>query len=70
MDIIETLKADYKKFPVDQTYSIYADNVYFQDPMTKFRGLERYKKMIQFIQTWFFKYQNGCTWHPPRERFY
>ncbi|MDJ0775450.1 MAG: DUF2358 domain-containing protein [Mastigocoleus sp. MO_167.B18] len=53
MDIIETLKADYKKFPVDQTYSIYADNVYFQDPMTKFCGLERYKKMIQFIQTWF-----------------
>ena len=53
MDIIETLKADYQRFPVNQTYSLYADNVYFQDPMTNFRGLERYKKMIQFIQTWF-----------------
>lgn len=53
MDIIETLKADYQRFPVNQTYSIYADNVYFQDPMTKFRGIERYKKMIQFMKTWF-----------------
>ena len=53
MDIIETLKADYQRFPVNQTYSLYADNVYFQDPMTKFSGIERYKKMIQFMKTWF-----------------
>ncbi|AUS98919.1 hypothetical protein CLI64_00035 [Nostoc sp. CENA543] len=53
MDIIEILKADYQRFPVDQTYSIYAADVYFQDPLNNFRGVERYKKMIKFIQTWF-----------------
>ncbi|WP_016951865.1 DUF2358 domain-containing protein [Anabaena sp. PCC 7108] len=53
MDIIEILKADYQRFPVNQTYSIYAADVYFQDPVFKFRGLELYKWMIKFIQTFF-----------------
>ncbi|WP_392530713.1 DUF2358 domain-containing protein [Nostoc sp. C117] len=53
MDIIEILKEDYKRFPVNQTYSIYAPDVYFQDPMNKFRGVKRYKEMINFIQNWF-----------------
>lgn len=53
MDIIEILKADYHRFPVEQTYSIYAPDVYFQDPVFKFRGLELYKWMIKFIQTFF-----------------
>ncbi|BAZ04546.1 DUF2358 domain-containing protein [Calothrix sp. NIES-3974] len=53
MDIIDILTTDYQRFPVNQTYSIYAKDVYFQDPMNKFRGIERYQKMIQFIQTWF-----------------
>ncbi|HIK05453.1 MAG TPA: DUF2358 domain-containing protein [Trichormus sp. M33_DOE_039] len=53
MDIIEILKQDYQRFPVNQTYSIYADDVYFQDPLNSFRGVERYQKMIKFIQTWF-----------------
>lgn len=53
MDIIEVLKEDYQRFPVNQTYSIYAQDVYFQDPMNKFRGIERYKLMIKFIETWF-----------------
>ncbi|HYW18521.1 MAG TPA: DUF2358 domain-containing protein [Nodularia sp. (in: cyanobacteria)] len=53
MDIIEILKQDYQTFPADQTYSIYAENVYFQDPLTKFRGIKRYQQMIKFIQTWF-----------------
>jgi hypothetical protein len=53
MDIIEILKEDYQRFPVNQTYSIYAPEVYFQDPMNKFRGVKRYKEMINFIQTWF-----------------
>lgn len=57
MDIIETLKADYQRFPVDQTYSIYAPDVYFQDPVFKFRGLELYKWMIKFIQTFFLNLQ-------------
>jgi Uncharacterized conserved protein (DUF2358) len=53
MDIIEILKEDYQRFPVNQTYSIYAPEVYFQDPLNKFRGVKRYKLMINFIQTWF-----------------
>ncbi|MBX9253942.1 DUF2358 domain-containing protein [Desmonostoc muscorum CCALA 125] len=53
MDIIEILKEDYQRFPVNQTYTIYAPDVYFQDPMNKFRGVKRYKEMINFIQTWF-----------------
>ncbi|MEA5566788.1 DUF2358 domain-containing protein [Anabaena sp. UHCC 0399] len=53
MDIIETLKQDYQSFPDNQTYSIYAANVYFQDPLNSFRGVNRYKQMIKFIKTWF-----------------
>ncbi|MEH2104107.1 DUF2358 domain-containing protein [Nostoc sp.] len=53
MDIIEILKEDYQRFPVNQTYNIYAPDVYFQDPLNKFRGVKRYKEMINFIQTWF-----------------
>jgi hypothetical protein len=52
-DIIEILKQDYQHFPVDQTYSIYANNVFFKDPLNQFRGLDRYKQMLGFIQTWF-----------------
>ncbi|MBE9231851.1 DUF2358 domain-containing protein [Cuspidothrix issatschenkoi LEGE 03284] len=54
MDIVETLKADYARFPGDQTYGIYANDVYFQDAVFKFRGIELYKLMIKFIQTFFF----------------
>ncbi|MBN3926439.1 DUF2358 domain-containing protein [Nostoc sp. NMS4] len=53
MDIIEILKEDYQRFPVNQTYSIYAPEVYFKDPLNKFCGVKRYKEMINFIQTWF-----------------
>lgn len=55
MDIIQTLKQDYERFPVDQTYSIYAKDVYFQDPLNRFRGIERYKQMIAFMKTWFLR---------------
>ncbi|MEH2226742.1 DUF2358 domain-containing protein [Nostoc sp.] len=53
MDLVEILKQDYQRFPVNQTYSIYAPEVYFQDPLNKFRGVKRYKTMINFIETWF-----------------
>jgi len=36
MDIIAILQQDYQRFPLDQTYDIYADNVYFQDPLNQF----------------------------------
>ncbi|MEC4895169.1 MAG: DUF2358 domain-containing protein [Oscillatoria sp. PMC 1051.18] len=53
MDILQILKEDYQRFPDNQTYSIYAKNVYFQDPLNKFRGVKRYQKMIQFLGTFF-----------------
>jgi hypothetical protein len=53
MDILEVLQADYQRFPHDQTYSIYAEDVYFKDPMNEFRGRDRYQRTIQFIATWF-----------------
>ncbi|MCL2923755.1 MAG: DUF2358 domain-containing protein [Trichodesmium sp. MAG_R04] len=53
MDIISTLKQDYQTFPANQTYTIYAKNVYFKDPLNKFRGIDRYQKMIDFMNSWF-----------------
>jgi hypothetical protein len=53
MDILEILQADYQRFPKNQTYSIYAEDVYFKDPMSEFRGRDRYQRTIQFIDTWF-----------------
>ncbi|ASC70504.1 hypothetical protein XM38_014430 [Halomicronema hongdechloris C2206] len=53
MDILERLKQDYQRFPEDQSYDLYADQVYFQDPLNRFRGLARYRQMIQFIRRWF-----------------
>ena len=47
------LREDYAKFPIDQSYQIYAEDVYFQDPTSKFRGLDRYKQTIEFIRKWF-----------------
>ena len=55
MDVIEVLKRDYERFPEDQTYDIYAPDVYFQDPLNRFRGRDRYRQNIQFIRTWFRK---------------
>jgi hypothetical protein len=53
MDIITILQQDYAKFPIDQNYQIYAEDVYFQDPLNRFHGIDRYRKMLTFIQTWF-----------------
>ncbi len=57
LTIIDTLKQDYARFPDNQTYSIYAKDVYFKDPLNQFRGVERYKKMISFIEQWFLNVQ-------------
>jgi len=53
MNIIEILQEDYQRFPRDQTYEIYAKDVYFKDPMTEFRGIKRYQSMIGFMSHWF-----------------
>ncbi len=52
-EILQILRDDYQRFPVDQTYSIYAPDVFFQDPLNQFRGVERYKEMIAFLSRWF-----------------
>jgi hypothetical protein len=36
VDIVEILKDDYSRFPKNQTYSLYAEDVYFKDPMNQF----------------------------------
>ncbi|AFY37565.1 Protein of unknown function DUF2358 [[Leptolyngbya] sp. PCC 7376] len=53
MDIIEILQRDYQQFPKEQTFEIYADDVFFKDPLNEFRGVTKYKKMIGFLGRWF-----------------
>ncbi|WP_448561609.1 DUF2358 domain-containing protein [Trichothermofontia sp.] len=53
MNIIDIIKADYANFPRQQTYDIYAPDVYFQDPLNSFHGVDRYRRMIGFIESWF-----------------
>ena len=53
MTILDQLKADYAQFPDNQSYDLYASDVFFKDPMTKFRGIQRYQQMIGFIKTYF-----------------
>jgi hypothetical protein len=53
MDLIELLKADYARFPKDQTYSLYAEDVRFKDPMNEFTGINRYRQMIDFLSRFF-----------------
>jgi len=52
-DLVAIITQDYQNFPHHQTYGIYAPDVFFKDPMTQFRGLDQYQKMIQFMTTWF-----------------
>lgn len=51
--IVEILQQDYARFPQDQTYEIYAPEVYFKDPTSEFRGVARYRQTIAFIDRWF-----------------
>ncbi len=57
MTILEAIKQDYQQFPQNQTYSLYAEAVYFKDPLTEFQGVERYKQMIGFMGQWFLDVQ-------------
>lgn len=51
--VCDRIRQDYANFPNDQSYDLYADDVYFQDPLNRFHGAERYRKMIGFIDHWF-----------------
>lgn len=56
MSIDETcdrIRQDYANFPKHQSYDLYAEEVFFQDPLNRFTGVERYRNMIQFINRWF-----------------
>lgn len=51
--ILDQLRQDYGRFPAAQSYHLYAEDVYFEDPLNRFRGRQRYQSMIRFMQTWF-----------------
>jgi hypothetical protein len=51
--IVAILTEDYRRFPKDQTYAIYAENVYFEDPINRFHGVARYQHMIGWMAQWF-----------------
>lgn len=53
MTILDRLQQDYQTFPQNQSYELYAPDVYFQDPMMQFRGIDRYRQMVGFMTTWF-----------------
>ena len=52
-EIAAQLKRDYERFPENQTYSLYTEDVRFEDPLNSFEGKERYKKMIGFLSGFF-----------------
>lgn len=52
-DLVEILTEDYERFPNNQTYEIYADDVYFKDPLNEFKGVKKYQAMIGFLGTFF-----------------
>jgi len=52
-NLVEILQEDYARFPEDQTYDIYAEDVFFKDPLNEFRGVKKYQAMIKFLGTFF-----------------
>lgn len=52
-ELVEILRQDYQRFPDDQTYEIYAEDVYFKDPLNEFNGIKKYRAMISFLGTFF-----------------
>ena len=52
-DLVSILRQDYERFPDNQTYEIYTDDVYFKDPLNEFNGIKKYKAMIGFLGTFF-----------------
>lgn len=53
LSVINQVKADYSRFPKEQSYGLYAKDVFFKDPMNEFRGVAQYRRMIGFIDQWF-----------------
>lgn len=57
MNVVDILKDDYQRFPHNQSFGLYANDVYFKDPLNEFRGVKKYRKMIGFIERWFINTQ-------------
>ena len=53
MNLVEIIQQDYQNFPENQTFSIYAENVHFRDPIYNFSGKNKYQSMIKFLRRWF-----------------
>jgi hypothetical protein len=51
--VCDRIRQDYANFPDQQSYDLYAKDVYFQDPLNQFKGVDRYRDMIGFIARWF-----------------
>jgi hypothetical protein len=51
--VCDRIRQNYATFPADQSYDLYAEDVYFRDPMNEFTGVEQYREMIGFIARWF-----------------
>ncbi|MEO1622564.1 MAG: DUF2358 domain-containing protein [Cyanobacteria bacterium J06632_3] len=51
--VLEQIKEDYSRFPEHQTYSLYAEDVQFKDPMNDFSGVQKYQQMIGFLARFF-----------------
>ena len=53
IDLVAILKEDYQRFPDNQTFEVYAENVYFKDPLNEFQGIKKYQAMIGFLGKFF-----------------
>lgn len=51
--VSDRIRQDYARFPHQQSYELYAEDVFFQDPLNRFRGVARYQDMVGFIARWF-----------------
>lgn len=51
--IVAQLKQDYAQFPAHQTYSLYACDVSFKDPLNAFTGVDRFRQMVEFLGRFF-----------------
>lgn len=51
--VCDRIRQDYANFPDQQSYDLYATDVYFRDPLNEFNGVDRYRDMIGFIARWF-----------------
>lgn len=51
--VCDRIREDYATFPKNQSFDLYAEDVFFRDPLNKFNGVDRYRDMIGFIDRWF-----------------